>query len=1414
MEDDDEFGELYTDVFRPIADSPPAPSPGTRPDPVVPPADDDIEGGDGDEILFGASRSSPAAELPSVPHQALAPPAAATAAEDYGQRDWMLGHAPPVVEAPENWDDENDGAVSRPTEVVAPYVADKCEPRVLEDDEEEARVSEIPNGDGKIGDPERLRAPNGDGYPLFGGGVVENLGDPDEAPVIPGLSAEPAPSAPLVGMNIEERKPSQSEDWDSDSEDDLQIVLNDSDHGPLGVDRNDRIGIDDDDDDDDREEDLVIVTDEDQHRHVPATDEQNCGEEAMQSTGDGERKEMVDVAKIASATGSALEARIGYNTHGSHPQHHSVYKYIRPGAAPLPGGPAAGTACPPGAARPPLISGPLSGGGRGDWRPAGGRGIPNGPKGYTGFGFPAWANSSSRAFGSGLDFTLPAHKSVFDVDIESFEEKPWRHPGVDTSDFFNFGFDEDKWKDYCKQLASESLDQLRLESTMQSKIHVYESGRSEQEYDPDLPPELATAAGHHNISANNGHKKADDGEVDFSNQGRGSSVMRAPLPTGRAIQVEGGYGERLPSIDTRPPRIRDADAVIEIVLQDSFDDPKMCNCAPEKHKSVERDDDKCFHEVKNDDRNTVSGNMRHFSHASGNRNKEMTRRALSAKEKDEVLLFPSESSAEYHQDSRTRSPVSPAKALGIHQSSRLPQGSSHRRSSNGREQSIDGIPSPSVHSNRLGDEEEPQDDSAGVDRSSGKSSSVADDTVKELSVDEKCCGHDEKLTPVSIENEGEDMVSDVHIPNETSDNDKLVQTGKKQKLSSLVEQPAGHDSGHEDELQTSNSDNSRQKSGSSKDYPKQTENGDKVIQEEHSIQVGHLKRPHKEECYLRPKDDYGLDARQVMKKDYIVSKGKDDTSDSYKHPLRSRSYERKKESESSISSWQRREDNVHSRRVKDDDRRWENSDEMVSKHRSKLRVTDRNQKEEDHSKKRVEDREWRGHNRDDVLWQRSRDDLVSRHESTDEPLITKKRDEEYLRGKADKLSTLHGYRDEENSGRKKRARDDAIDHRRREVDTRMRDKADDHLSSNHKDDNWRYREREDRQRLKPHESALMHREREEGRGSVRSGRAMEDKASGGSARNRDESKTIVHDSRVHQEKERRQLNDHSKRDHGREDDVQNKGRRHLSVREKHSNADRRNSRHERMNTYKDCPPSADGKQMYRERHKENTRKSKDSEAHEQHSQGLGKRKHEDHHTAQTDKVYIRSLNEQESNNISSTDLSKDPHQIYEEPEAPQQRKQEEADPASDEENQGSRKGRSKLERWTSHKERDYDATGNTHTLSASSGVKKIEGDNVDVVQADEGAKTEFNNASELDGKDVDGGQIVDKTVDEPDHHLDTMAKLKRRSERFKLPMPIVKETTLSKKLENEVQSSNNEAALDSEVKPERPARKRRWTGSS
>ncbi|CBN75436.1 conserved unknown protein [Ectocarpus siliculosus] len=46
-------------------------------------------------------------------------------------------------------------------------------------------------------------------------------------------------------------------------------------------------------------------------------------------------------------------------------------------------------------------------------------------------------------------------KTAFDVDIDGMEEQPWRHPGVDIADFFNYGFTEDSWRVYCeKQLRN------------------------------------------------------------------------------------------------------------------------------------------------------------------------------------------------------------------------------------------------------------------------------------------------------------------------------------------------------------------------------------------------------------------------------------------------------------------------------------------------------------------------------------------------------------------------------------------------------------------------------------------------------------------------------------------------------------------------------------------------------------------------------------------------------------------------------------------------------------------------------------------------------------------------------------------------------------------------------------------------
>ncbi|KAJ4762625.1 FIP1 -like protein [Rhynchospora pubera] len=445
---------------------------------------------------------------PSLPRNAAAASsstsvAAAPAVDDVDD-DWLLGGAAsPTVDPTSNWADEDEETNANPSADEKPRASASSPEMTVQEKNQAAAVT------ADVADQE------------------------DVAPVIPGLGAAVGPAE-------------SGDDWDdSDSEDDLQIVLNDTEHGAK-----DDLGYG----DGDEEEDLVIVTNDDQ---IGAMD-QDWGEDGAGPAVEGEGKEG-DGSKVAGVggPGGTGPVRIGYSNHAFH-QHHSMYKYVRPGA-PVPGGPAGGVAGPQGQLRPPLPTGPYPGRGRGDWRPAGGR-MMNGR-----YGMSAWGNMRP----SGLDFSLPPQKTIFDFDIENFEEKPWRHPGAESSDYFNFNLDEAGWKDYCKRLG-----QLKIESTMQSKIRVYESGRSEPEFDPDLPPELAAAAkGHNVISPDNATLNAkDNGQVDFSSHTMGHPGTRPPLPTGRAIQVEGGYGERLPSIDTRPPRLRESDSVIEIVLQDSIGD--------------------------------------------------------------------------------------------------------------------------------------------------------------------------------------------------------------------------------------------------------------------------------------------------------------------------------------------------------------------------------------------------------------------------------------------------------------------------------------------------------------------------------------------------------------------------------------------------------------------------------------------------------------------------------------------------------------------------------------------------------------------------------------------------------------------------------------------------------------------------
>ncbi|KAL1211872.1 FIP1[III]-like protein [Cardamine amara subsp. amara] len=113
----------------------------------------------------------------------------------------------------------------------------------------------------------------------------------------------------------------------------------------------------------------------------------------------------------------------------------------------------------------------------------------------------ACIDSSLAVSQCGYSFSHTWSRKTFDV----FEKKPWRNSGADISDFFNYGFNEQSWKDYCK-------------------------------------------------------------------------------PLGRAIEVQGGTLERIPSVDLRPPRVLDPDVVIQIPVTNDIEE--LSSMTPVKARSI------------------------------------------------------------------------------------------------------------------------------------------------------------------------------------------------------------------------------------------------------------------------------------------------------------------------------------------------------------------------------------------------------------------------------------------------------------------------------------------------------------------------------------------------------------------------------------------------------------------------------------------------------------------------------------------------------------------------------------------------------------------------------------------------------------------------------------------------------------
>ncbi|KAG9282768.1 pre-mRNA 3'-end-processing factor FIP1 isoform X1, partial [Astyanax mexicanus] len=94
------------------------------------------------------------------------------------------------------------------------------------------------------------------------------------------------------------------------------------------------------------------------------------------------------------------------------------------------------------------------------------------------FNIKASSRSTSSARGVDLDASGSiSGASVLEPGEESFEEKPWRKPGADLSDYFNYGFGEDTWKVYCdkQRRMRMSLEVMTLGSSSKTMVN-YDRG--------------------------------------------------------------------------------------------------------------------------------------------------------------------------------------------------------------------------------------------------------------------------------------------------------------------------------------------------------------------------------------------------------------------------------------------------------------------------------------------------------------------------------------------------------------------------------------------------------------------------------------------------------------------------------------------------------------------------------------------------------------------------------------------------------------------------------------------------------------------------------------------------------------------------------------------------------------------------
>lgn len=467
--------------------------------------------------------------------------------------------------------------------------------------------------------------------------------------------------------------------------------------------------------------------------------------------------------------------------------------------------------------------------------------------------------------------------------------------------------------------------------------------------------------------------------------------------------------------------------------------------------------------------------------------------------------------------------------------------------------------------------------------------------------------------------EREEMAFDTTTTTDSIKDENRRRSLKKQKLSSHVEQSSLDDG--EDSKAARSSENSKARSGSSRDYQNFRDgSAEEVIQDGRSTRTEGIKRPSVDDEHSgRSK---GRDERQEVQRHRVAPKGRDDpyyrksrdTNLAHHSHMQSENIVRRKESANSDLAWQRKDEDPHGRRAR--------AEETGSRHRSKVRENERSDKDEHHhSRKQLDNGSYRGYHDKDTIGSRhvDRDDSAKiRNDNMDDLHSRKMKEEALRRDHAEKEEILHAQR--ENPSRRKRERDDVLDHipsKKDILDQRKRDdqarvRGDDQRSVRHKEEGWFQRERVvDRPRER--EESLYKREREEVRGSVRSGRTAEEKEWVNShSRVKDEYKGS--DREYHFKETGRHGELLKRRDRGESESV-SRHRASEDVYAPHGNQisnDERRSRQERESTRSDRAVNASDKhRVHEKKHKENPRKSKEFEG-DFNSSTASRRNQEDH----------------------------------------------------------------------------------------------------------------------------------------------------------------------------------------------------------